>query len=83
MSAGLPVVATRGCYMSNAATAQALVQCEQGPEALAKALSPLLLNPAVALAQGQAGQAYVHRVHDWATLASATLKIYAEGSVAS
>ena len=83
MSAGLPVVATRGCYMSNASTAEALVQCEQGPEALAKALAPLLLNPAAARTQCQVGQAYVHRVHDWDTLAKATLKLYAEGSVAS
>ena len=82
-SAGLPVVATRGCYRSHASTAEALVQCEQGPEALAKALAPLLLNPAAARTQGQVGQAYVHRVHDWDTLAKATLKLYAEGSVAS
>lgn len=78
MSAGLPVVATRGCYMTEAATANALVQCEQGPEALASALSPLLNGRALAQAQGSAGQAYVHRIHDWAALARTTLRLYSE-----
>jgi len=80
MSAGLPVVATRGCYMTEAATAKALVQCEQGADALAAAVAPLLADPARARAQGSAGQAYVHRVHDWAALARATLRIYEEAA---
>ncbi len=80
MSAGLPVVATRGCYMTEAATAKALVQCDQGPEALASALSPLLNGRALAQAQGSAGQAYVHRIHDWSALARATLRIYEEAA---
>ena len=78
MDAGLPVVATRGCYMTQAASAGALVQCEQGPEALATALAPLVLDRARARAQGQSGQAYVRKVHDWETIARATLKIYEE-----
>jgi glycosyltransferase involved in cell wall biosynthesis len=78
MSAGLPVVATRGCYMTEAATAKALVQCEQGPGSLAAALAPLLADPARARAQGLAGQAHAHRVHDWEALARATMRIYAE-----
>jgi glycosyltransferase involved in cell wall biosynthesis len=64
--------------MTQAASAGALVQCEQGPEALATALAPLVLDRARARAQGQSGQAYVRKVHDWATIARATLKIYEE-----
>jgi glycosyltransferase involved in cell wall biosynthesis len=78
MSAGLPVVATRGCYMSEAASAHALIQCEQGAAALAAAVAPLLADPARARVQGLAGQAHAHRVHDWEALARATMRIYAE-----
>ena len=78
MSAGLPVVATRGCYMTEAASTGALLQCEQGPVALAAALAPLLAGRKAARAQGLVGQAHAHRVHAWETLARATLRIYAE-----
>jgi glycosyltransferase involved in cell wall biosynthesis len=78
MSAGLPVVATRGCYMTEAASVHALVQCEQGPAALAAAVAPLLADRKAARAQGLAGQAHAHRIHDWEALARATLRVYAE-----
>ncbi|MBV5335569.1 glycosyltransferase, partial [bacterium] len=78
MSAGLPVVATRGCYMTEAASAHALVQCEQGAAALAAAVAPLLADSARARAQGLAGQVHAHRVHDWEALARATMRIYTE-----
>ena len=78
MSAGLPVVATRGCYMTEAAASHALIQCEQGAAVLAAAVVPLLENAARARAQGLAGQAHAHHVHDWETLARATMRIYAE-----
>jgi glycosyltransferase involved in cell wall biosynthesis len=78
MSAGLPVVASRGCYMTEAAAAKALVQCEQGADALAASAAPLLADPARARAQGLAGQAHAPHVHDWEALARATMRIYAE-----
>ena len=78
MSAGLPVVATRGCYMAEAAASHALIQCEQGANALAAALAPLLADPARARALGLAGQVHTHHVHDWEALARATMRIYAE-----
>ena len=77
MSAGLPVVATRGCYMAEAAAAGALVECASGADALAQAMAPLLADAARAQAQGEAGRAYVGRVHDWAAIARRTLEIYA------
>jgi glycosyltransferase involved in cell wall biosynthesis len=81
MSAGLPVVATRGCYMTEAASARALVQCEQGPAALAAALAPLLADRKSARALGLAGQAHAHHVHAWEALARATMRLYAEGAL--
>lgn len=83
MDAALPVVATRGCYMSTAAAAGALVQCEQGPEALAQALSPLLRHRVTARAQGKVGQAYVRREHDWNHIAQAMVRTYQEGTAAA
>lgn len=80
MSAGLPVVATRGCYMTEAAASQALVQCEQGAAALAAAVAPLLAHATRARAQGLAGQAHAHHAHDWESLARVTMRIYAEGA---
>lgn len=77
MSAGLPVVATRGCYMAEAASSGALVQCDQGADALAQAMAPLLADAVRAQAQGEAGRVYVGRVHDWAAIARRTLEIYA------
>ena len=77
MSAGLPVVATRGCYMTEAASSGALVQCDQGADALAQAMAPLLADAVRAQAQGEAGRVYVGRVHDWAAIARRTLEIYA------
>lgn len=77
MSAGLPVVATCGCYMAEAAAAGALIECAADSTALAQAMAPLLANPARAQAQGEAARAYVGRVHDWAAIARATLQIYA------
>jgi glycosyltransferase involved in cell wall biosynthesis len=77
MSAGLPVVATRGCYMAEAAATGALAECASGADALARAMAPLLADAARAQAQGEAGRAYVGRVHDWTAIARRTLEIYA------
>lgn len=83
MSAGLPVVATQGCYMAEAARAGALVECAAGSAALAEALRPLLMDLDLAQAQGRKGQAYVAGAHDWANLARRSLQIYAgEGAQA-
>jgi glycosyltransferase involved in cell wall biosynthesis len=79
MSAGLPVVATRGCYMAAAAQAGALVECASGPKALTEALRPLLGDLGAAQQQGKRGQAYVSTVHDWETIARSSLQIYAAG----
>jgi glycosyltransferase involved in cell wall biosynthesis len=77
MSAGLPVVATQGCYMAEAARAGALVECAAGPAALTEALRPLLMDLELAQKQGRRGQAHVATEHDWANLARRSLQIYA------
>jgi rhamnosyl/mannosyltransferase len=77
MSAGLPVVATQGCYMAEAAQAGALVECASGPKALTEALRPLLMDLDLAREQGRRGQAYVAKVHDWEAIARRSLQIYA------
>ena len=77
MSAGLPVVATRGCYMAEAAVAGALVECAPGPLAIAEGLRPLLADLDKAREQGRRGQAYVATVHDWTAIARRSLQIYA------
>jgi glycosyltransferase involved in cell wall biosynthesis len=77
MSAGLPVVATQGCYMAEAAQAGALVECAAGPKALTEALRPLLMDLDFAKQQGQRGQVYASTVHDWANIARRSLQIYA------
>lgn len=76
MSAGLPVVATQGCYMGEAAQAGALVECASGPAALAGSLRPLLMDPDLAREQGGRGQAYVATVHSWEAIARRTLEVY-------
>lgn len=76
MSAGLPAVVTEGCYMGEATAAGALVQCAQGPSALAEGLTSALADPATTRRLGVAGREYVTRAHDWATIARRTLEIY-------
>ena len=63
--------------LDKAAIAGALMECAPGSEALALALAPFLAEPARAQAQGEAGRAYVGRVHDWEAIARATLRLYA------
>jgi poly(glycerol-phosphate) alpha-glucosyltransferase len=77
MSAGLPVVVSRGCNMAEAARAGALVECKAGAAALAVAVCGLLSGGRQVRVQGEAGRAYVGRVHDWASIARDTLRIYA------
>ncbi len=76
MSAGLPVVATRGCYMRQAAEAAAIIECPQGAAALAKAIGNLLENEGAAMALGKKARDYVAKEHDWSRLATRTLEIY-------
>lgn len=77
MAAGLPVVATRGCYMREAAAAGALVECGQGAEAVADALRVLFDDPAAAARLRERARTYVASAHDWSRLAQKMGQAYA------
>ena len=76
MSAGLPAVVTRGCYMRQAAEAGAVLECPQGDEFLAEAINQVLENSALAASLGERARAYSAQEHDWGRLAARTLEIY-------
>ena len=69
MAAGLPVVATRGCYMRLAAQAEALIECAQGPEPLADSLRNLFSDPARAARLRANARAHILQEHDWDKIA--------------
>jgi glycosyltransferase involved in cell wall biosynthesis len=78
MSAGLPIVVSKGCYMREAGAAGALLECAQGPEALAISLRQVLdLSPPAARLSENA-RAYAAKEHDWSRLAARTLEIYSK-----
>jgi len=77
LSAGLPVVATRGCYMRAAAEAGALLECAQGAAPLADALRPLLEDSSLAARLRERARAYAATEHDWNRLAARMVEAYA------
>lgn len=81
MAGGLPVVATRGCYMRRAAEAGALIECGQGSESLAEALHRVLSDPALAARLRANSRAYVRQEHDWDKIASAMMGMYSKPRV--
>lgn len=76
MAGGLPVVATRGCYMRRAAEAGALIECGQGAESLAEALRRVLSDPGLAARLRANSRAYIRQEHDWDKIAAAMMGIY-------
>ena len=78
MSAGLPVVATKGCYMREAAAAGALLECAQGAEALADAIRRVLDDASLAAALGKAARVHAAQEHDWDRIAARSLEIYSK-----
>ncbi|MEN9537661.1 MAG: hypothetical protein RLZZ178_1658 [Verrucomicrobiota bacterium] len=77
MAAGLPVVATRGCYMRLAAQAGALIECAQGSESLADSLRSTLSDPALAARLRANARAHVLQEHDWDKIARRMTDAYA------
>lgn len=78
MSAGLPVVATKGCYMREAAAAGALLECAQGPEALADAVRRVLDDASLAATLGKNARVHAAQEHDWDRIAARTLEMYSK-----
>ena len=76
MSAGLPTIVTRGCYMRQAAEAGAVLECPQGAAALTDAIRRVLEDPVFALSLRERARTYATKEHCWATIAAKTLEIY-------
>jgi glycosyltransferase involved in cell wall biosynthesis len=77
MSAGLPTVVTRGCYMRQAAEAGAVLECPQGAIALTEAIKKVLEDSMFTANLRDRARAYVTKEHDWSRLAARILGIYA------
>jgi glycosyltransferase involved in cell wall biosynthesis len=80
MAHGLPVVATKGCYMGHAAKADALIECEQGPDALSQGLIRLAENQELRVALGARGRAFVADHHRWPAIVRRFSGVY-EGMI--
>ncbi len=76
MAAGLPVVATSGCYMRLAAQAEALIECAQGAESLAESLRRVLSDPALATRLRANAHAHILQEHDWSKIARRMREAY-------
>jgi glycosyltransferase involved in cell wall biosynthesis len=78
MASGLPVVATRGCYMRQAAQAGALIECGQGAEPLADALRKVFADPDLAARLRADARSHVAQEHDWNQIAGKMREVYAQ-----
>jgi glycosyltransferase involved in cell wall biosynthesis len=76
MSAGLPTVVTRGCYMRQAAEAGAVSECAQGATALTEAIRQVLEDPDFAAGLRERARTYALKEYDWSRLAALMLEIY-------
>ena len=77
MAYATPVVASKGCYMSAAAKAAALLEYDAGPGPLAAAIFQLLARGESArINQGRVGRDYVRTHHAWEAIASHLSHIY-------
>ena len=78
MSAGLPTVATRGCYMRAAAEAGALIECAQGAAPIADALRPIFEDVSLAARLRERSRIYAATEHDWSRIADRMTEAYAK-----
>lgn len=76
MSAGLPTVVTKGCYMDNAVHEGAVIEAGDSAMAYANALSALISDPDLMLKISNSARAYTLRNHDWKAIALRAVQIY-------
>lgn len=76
MARGVPVVATKGCYFSDAANAEAIIECDQGPDAIFEGLSAILRRPDRGLGIARQAVNYLRDSHSWTEIAKEMLTIY-------
>lgn len=76
MAAGLPVLVGTGCYMSDAARAGAVVECEFTVQSIKAALTRLCSDGSFRRQIGLIARAYVHDNNDWRLIANQSIKYY-------
>jgi len=78
MSYGIPTFVSRGCYMTRAAKAEAVIEVGSSYVEMGCALSEWMANPGGLENLGQRGRSYVRDQHNWASIASQILGTYQE-----
>lgn len=76
MIQGIPVVATRGCYMFEAANAGALVETGYDPTEVSTAMFKLLQEPAFSGQLASIARSFVAENHQWDNIAKKMIGIY-------
>lgn len=72
----VPVVATYGCYMGDAAREGALLECEQTPDSLAEMLLRVLQCEQVSCSLKKNAKQYLQDHHDWKVIAAKINSLY-------
>ena len=76
MSYGIPTFVSRGCYMTRAAKAEAVIEVGSSYVEMGCALSEWLASPEALENLGERGRSYVRDRHNWESIASQTLVAY-------
>jgi glycosyltransferase involved in cell wall biosynthesis len=76
MAAGLPVIVSRECYMSDAATAGAVVEIDRDAGRLRSTIESLLADAPLRGRIGSAARDYVRRRHAWPQIARQIVQVY-------
>jgi glycosyltransferase involved in cell wall biosynthesis len=76
MAAGLPVIVSRQCYMSEAAAAGAVVESDADAGQLCSAMESLLADEPLRCRLGDRARDYVRRCHSWPQIAQQIVQVY-------
>jgi len=76
MSYGIPTFVSRGCYMTRAATAEAVIEVGSSYFEMGCSLTGWLASPAALESLGQRGRSYVREQHNWESIARQMLAAY-------
>lgn len=76
MSAKLPVLVSKGCYMNEAVRNNAVIEVEYSEMGVFNGLEKLLANPPVRLEIATEAQNYVNQYHSWQNIAKQSIEIY-------
>jgi glycosyltransferase involved in cell wall biosynthesis len=82
MAAGLPVIVSRECYMSQGAAAGALVEIPNDARQLCTAMESLLDDAPLRRRIGETARAYVREHHAWPQIAGQIVRVYEQALAA-